>query len=911
MKYYLEEFEDVLKEKESVDTGLTEDEAKTRLEKYGENKLVEKEKESLLKKFLKEISEPMTIVLIIAAIISAITAVFSHEGFADVFIILTVVIVNAILGVYQESKAESAIAALQEIAAATSKVIRNGEVKVIHSSELVPGDIISLEAGDAVPADARIIEAASLKVEEAALTGESVPSEKTADKLSTGGATDVPLGDRANMIYMGSSVQYGRCKAVVTDTGMGTEMGKIANQLSQAGDEETPLQIKLTELSKILSIMVLVICAIIFAINIIRNLITGQGLDGQFFINTFMIAISLAVAAIPEGLAAVVTVLLSIGVTHMSKNHAIIRKLTAVETLGCTEIICSDKTGTLTQNKMTVVEHVTITDGEIEVDKSADGKLLPDDNLSEDGKLLIKGMALCSDAEWETDKAVGEATECALVTDAAKNGMLKAELKEQYERIGEAPFDSLRKMMTTVHKTPEGGYIQFTKGAPDCVLAECTQYISEGEIHLMTPEVMNRIKSANKGMADRALRVLALGMKKYTERPHEFAPEKIEEGLIYVGLCGMIDPIRPEVKVAIGECRKAGIRPVMITGDHRDTAVAIAKELGILDGKDENGNDITYEAITGSELEELSDEYFMEHVADYSVYARVQPEHKVRIVNAWKKRGKVTAMTGDGVNDAPSIKSADIGVGMGITGTDVTKNVADMILTDDNFATIVAAVAEGRRIYDNIRKSIQFLLSSNLAEVIAIFIATIMNFTILKPAHLLWINLITDCFPAIGLGMEEAEADTMTQAPRKKTDGIFSGGLGVDVILQGTVIAILTVVSYIVGHHFETGSWAVETSTDGMTMAFLTLSLMEVFHSFNMRSRRASLFSLKKQNKTLWGTLVMALTLTIIILYVPALRNLFSFSYIDAKEFLVAVGIAFLIIPIIEIAKLVQRNAGK
>ena len=907
MKYYLEEFEAVLQEKKSTSDGITPEEAKKRLEEFGENKLVEKEKESLIKKFLREICEPMTIVLIIAAVISAVTAIFSGEGFADVFIILTVVIVNAILGVYQESKAESAIAALQEIAAATSKVIRSGSVSVIPSAELVPGDVISLEAGDSVPADARIIEAASLKVEEAALTGESVPSEKTADVLDLGGATDIPLGDRANMIYMGSSVQYGRCKAVVTGTGMDTEMGKIADQLSQAGDEETPLQIKLKELSKILSIMVLVICAVIFAINIIRNLVTNQGLNGEFFINTFMIAISLAVAAIPEGLAAVVTVLLSIGVTYMSKKHAIIRRLTAVETLGCTEIICSDKTGTLTQNKMTVVEHVTITDGAVEVEKDAEGKLLPDDGLSDDGHILIMGMALCSDAEWETDKAVGEATECALVTDAAKNGMPKGLLNDTYKRIGEAPFDSLRKMMTTVHEDKEGGYIQFTKGAPDCVLSCCSYYLLDGEVHELTPEVINRIKTSNKSMADRALRVLSLGYRKYENVPEDYSPDALENNLIYVGLMGMIDPIRPEVKVAIGECRKAGIRPVMITGDHRDTAVAIAKELGILEGTDENGNPVTYEAITGAELEELSDEYFMKHVSDYSVYARVQPEHKVRIVNAWKAQEKITAMTGDGVNDAPSIKSADIGVGMGITGTDVTKNVADMILTDDNFATIVAAVAEGRRIYDNIRKSIQFLLSSNLAEVIAIFIATILNFTILKPAHLLWINLITDCFPAIGLGMEEAEADTMTQAPRKKSDGIFSGGLGVDVVVQGFVIAVLTVVSYLVGHYLESGTWQIETSADGMTMAFLTLSLMEVFHSFNMRSRTASIFSLKKQNKTLWLTLAMSLVLTILILYVPVLRNLFSFSAIDIKEFLIAVGIAVLIIPIVEISKIIKR----
>ena len=910
MKYYLESAADVLKEKNSQENGLTEEEAKKRIAEFGENKLAEKEKESLIHKFFKEICEPMTIVLIIAAIISAITAAFSHEGFADVFIILTVVIVNAVLGVYQESKAESAIAALQEIAAATTKVIRDGEVKVIHSSELVPGDIISLEAGDAVPADARIIEAASLKCEEAALTGESVPSEKTADTLSTGGATDVPLGDRANMIYMGSSVQYGRCKAVVTDTGMTTEMGKIADQLSQAENEETPLQIKLNELSKILSVMVLVICGVIFAINIIRNLSAGQGLNGEFFINTFMVAISLAVAAIPEGLAAVVTVLLSIGVTKMSKNKAIIRKLTAVETLGCTEIICSDKTGTLTQNKMTVVQHVTVDTGSTDV--TDDGKLIGENGI------LVRGMALCSDAEWETDKAVGEATECALVTDAAKYGMPKYDLKETYPRVGEAPFDSLRKMMTTVHKigvdgdiAPKDSFIQFTKGAPDCVLDCCTYYLKNGTVHEMTAEVMNDIKEFNKSMADKALRVLALGIKTFDETPEDFAPASLEKNLIYVGLCGMIDPIRPEVKIAIENCRMAGIRPVMITGDHKDTAVAIAKELGILDGVDEKGNAVTYEAITGAELSELSDEYFAEHVKDYSVYARVQPEHKVRIVKAWKAQGKVTAMTGDGVNDAPSIKSADIGVGMGITGTDVTKNVADMILADDNFATIVSAVAEGRRIYDNIRKAIQFLLSSNLAEVIAIFIATIMNFTILKPAHLLWINLITDCFPAIGLGMEEAEEGVMKQPPRKKSEGIFSGGLGVDVVLQGAVIAILTVVSYVVGHYYETGSWAVATSSHGMTMAFLTLSLMEVFHSFNMRSRRESIFRLKKQNMLLWGTLVFSLVLTVVIIYVPFLSKIFSFTFIGAKEFITAVLIAILIIPIVEIAKLIQRSMGK
>ena len=906
MKYYLESFGKVLEEQATTPGGLSQEEAKNRLEKFGENKLVEKEKESIIKKFFKELCEPMTIILIVAAIISAVTAILSNDSIADTIIILSVVIVNAILGVYQESKAESAIAALQEMSAATSKVIRGGQVMVVPAAELVPGDIITMEAGDAVPADARIIEAASLKVEEAALTGESVPSDKSADKLELGGATDIPLGDRSNMVYMGSSVQYGRCKAVVVGTGMDTEMGKIADQLSQAGDEETPLQLKLKELSKILTVMVIIICVVIFGLNIGRCLVNGTPLTRDVFLDTFMIAISLAVAAIPEGLAAVVTVLLSLGVTRMSEKHAIIRKLTAVETLGCTQIICSDKTGTLTQNKMTVVEHVNVRDGSFKTG-GEEKKEIP----SDDGRILVIGMALCCDAEWETDKAVGEATECALVTDAAMNGMPKGVLKDTYERIGEAPFDSLRKMMTTVHKDPESGFVQFTKGAPDCVLAQCTHYLKDGQILELTPEVENDIKVENKRMADQALRVLALGYRKYDKEPTDYSPEALEKGLIYVGLDGMIDPIRPEVKVAIGECRKAGIRPIMITGDHRDTAVAIAGELGILNGVDENGNPVTYEAITGSELEELSDEYFMEHVADYSVYARVQPEHKVRIVNAWKKKGKVTAMTGDGVNDAPSIKSADIGVGMGITGTDVTKNVADMILTDDNFATIVAAVAEGRRIYDNIRKSIQFLISSNLAEVIAILIATILNFTILKPAHLLWINLITDCFPALGLGMEAAEADTMKQPPRDKTEGIFAGGMGLDIVIHGFVIALLTVISYLVGDYMESGSWTIKTSADGMTMAFLTLSLVEVFHSFNMRSRTESIFKLKKQNKILWGTLALALTLTVVILYVPFLRDKFSFSPISLKEFGVAVGIAFLIIPIVEITKLIKRIRAK
>ncbi len=900
MRYHLEETEDVLKDRESTVEGLTGSDIALRTEKYGENRLAEPPKESIIHKFIKQICEPMTIVLIIAAIISAVTAVISHEGFADVIIIMTVVILNAVLGVYQESKAESAIEALQQMSAARSRVLRDGKEQVVNSSELVPGDIIMLEAGDAVPADARLIEAASLKCEEAALTGESVPSEKSTEKLFAPEGQDVPLGDRKNMIYMGSSVQYGRAKAVVVETGMTTEMGKIADQLSKAEKEETPLQIKLSELSKILSIMVLIICAVIFAINIIRNLVTGEGLSGQFFLDTFMVAISLAVAAIPEGLAAVVTVLLSIGVTKMSKNRAIIRKLTAVETLGCTEIICSDKTGTLTQNKMTVVKRVTNSGMNA---PSYDGT-----QLSYIDEMLVKGMALCSDAEWDGEKAVGEATECALVTDAAKQGFEKASLKKEYPRVGEAPFDSLRKMMTTVHKLSDGSYIQFTKGAPDCVLENCTSYLEGADsVKPMTSDNLKSIRHSNKNMADQALRVLCLAYKKYDSEPSDYKPEVVEKDLIYVGLCGMIDPIRPEVKIAIEKCRAAGIRPIMITGDHKDTAVAIAKELGIL------SDDLKTEekAITGSELEQMDDDYFNEHIREFSVYARVQPEHKVKIVNGWKKLGKVTAMTGDGVNDAPSIKSADIGVGMGITGTDVTKNVADMILTDDNFATIVEAVAEGRRIYDNIRKAIQFLLSSNLSEVIAIFIATLMNITLLKPAHLLWINLITDSLPAIGLGMEEAEPDIMNVPPRKKTDGIFADGLGFDIVFQGLIIALLTVFSYIMGNYMSLGRFEIVTSDDGMTMAFLTLSLIEIFHSFNMRSRNGSIFKIKKQNLLLWGSFALAFVLTTSVIYIPFFRKIFSFAEISLKEYGVAILIAIMIIPIVEIEKLIKRHIKK
>ena len=871
LKPYLEEKEKVLETLGSSMQGLSDAEAAERLAKEGPNRLKEEKKESIFRKFLGELKDPMTIVLIIAAAVSAVTAIYANESLTDAGIILAVVLINACLGVYQENKAEAAIEALQQTAAATAKVIRGGHQKTVRADEVVRGDLLVLEAGDAVPADARIVECASMKTMEAALTGESTDVEKQSEALTAPEGGDVTLGDRKNMTYMGSIVTYGRGHAVVTGTGMDTEMGSIAHALSSAKEEETPLQIKLNELSRKLSWMILVICGFVFVMNLVHN-------GGKAILDTFMIAVSLAVAAIPEGLSAVVTVLLSIGVTKMSKNHAIIRKLTAVETLGCTQIICSDKTGTLTQNKMTVVQKVT-----------------------GDEKLLMTAMALCSDAELEGGEAVGEATECALVNDAYQHGLTKNELAEDLPRVDEAPFDSLRKMMTTIHRARAGaGFIQFTKGAPDEVLRRCTKIWENRQAVSLSVKQRRTILEENKGMADRALRVLGAAQRIYEEKPADNTPAELEQGMTWIGMCGMIDPIRPEVKDAIGQCRNAGIRPIMITGDHKDTATAIAKDLGIL----EPGQ----LAITGAELDAIPDEDFAQDVRRYSVYARVQPENKVRIVNAWKNAGMVTAMTGDGVNDAPSIKSADIGVGMGITGTDVTKSVADMILADDNFATIVSAVGEGRRIYDNIRKAIQFLLSANLAEVLAVFSATLMGFTILKPVHILWINLITDTMPAISLGMEEAEQDVMQRPPRNRKESIFAGGLGFDVIFQGAVIALLTVLSYFVGYRLENGVWGIAESATGMTMAFLTLSMIEIFQSFNMRSRTRSLFGLKKQNKWLWGTLVFSVLITVAVIFVPFLSRAFSFRALTITEYAAAMVLALAVIPIVEIEKLIRRK---
>ena len=890
MKEYLASAEDVLKEQStSADAGLSTSEAQTRQAKFGPNKLKEEEKTPLWIRFFQQMADPMVIMLIVAAVISAVTGMIQGESeWADVVIIMAVVIINSALGVIQEAKSEEALAALQEMSAAQSKVIRDGKQISLHSSELVPGDIVLLEAGDAGPADCRVLESASMKIEEAALTGESVPVEKHADPIALDGADDVPLGDRKNMCYMGSTVVYGRGRAVVCGTGMNTEMGKIAGALNDAKEELTPLQVKLAELSKILTILVIVICVVVFAVDVLRAGIGTVTAEPHMLLDTFMVAVSLAVAAIPEGLVAVVTIVLSIGVTKMAKRQAIIRNLSAVETLGCTQVICSDKTGTLTQNKMTVVNH----------------------ELAAPEEKLLAGMALCSDAKWdeEAGEAVGEPTECALVNDAAKMGMKG--LDEEHPRVGEAPFDSGRKMMSVVVEEADGNFEQYTKGAPDVVVGLCTQVYDGDKIVPMTDERREQILAANKAMADQALRVLALASRTYTEKPADFAAEALENNLVFCGLSGMIDPERPEVAPAIEEAHGAGIRTVMITGDHIDTAVAIAKNLGIVEDRSQ--------AITGAEIDKMSEEELDQNIEKYGVYARVQPEHKTRIVEAWKSKNKIVAMTGDGVNDAPSIKHANIGIGMGITGTDVTKNVADMVLADDNFATIINACEEGRRIYDNIRKVIQFLLSANLAEVFSVFAATLMGFTLFQPIQLLWVNLVTDCFPALALGMEEAEGDVMKRKPRNASDGVFAGHMGLDTVVQGLIITVLVLASFFCGVYFDLGVIDLSklatsmADEEGVMMAFITLNMVEIFHCFNMRSRRASIFHMKKQNKWLWGAAFLALVLTLVVVEVDALSMIFfGVEHLEPKGMITALALGFLIIPLVEIYKAIMRAVEK
>ena len=875
MDYYRQPPSDTLHALDSTPDGLTPEQAAARLARDGRNVLTEPPKPSLVKRFFQQLADPMILVLLAAALISAITSAYAHESFADVIIILIVVIINAVLGVYQESKAEQAIAALKELSAAHSRVLRGGKLVTVPSEELIAGDVLVLEAGDAVPADARVLESASLRAEEAALTGESVPVTKSPDALTAAG--DIGLGDRSNMLYLGSSIVYGRGRAVVTETGMQTQMGHIADALTQTKENKTPLQLRLSQLSRILTWLVLGICVVVFAVGVLR----AGTINGRVVLDTFLIAVSLAVAAIPEGLAAVVTIVLSIGVTNMSRRSAVIRRLTAVETLGCAQVICSDKTGTLTQNRMTVTECA-----------------------GSDEHLLATAMALCVDAvhDPETDTVTGEPTEAALVRWAVAQGLSPSALRAQYPRVAEAPFDSERKMMSTLH-ADGSSVVQYTKGAPDVLLPLCDRIWIDGRAEPMTDAHRAEIAARNRDMTGRALRVLAAGMRTYDALPGDTSPAALEQHLCFLGLAGMIDPVRPEVVDAIRACRSAGIRPIMITGDHVDTATAIAKELGLLAPGDE--------AVTGTELSAMDDDTFRRRLQHISVYARVQPEHKTRIVKAWRDAGFVTAMTGDGVNDAPSIRAADIGIGMGITGTDVTKNVADMVLADDNFATIVGAVEEGRRIYDNIQRAIKFLLGSNMSEVLSIFTATMLGFMILEPVHLLWINLLTDCFPALALGMERAEPDVMSRPPRSARESIFAHGVGFDCVYQGVMCAILTLAAFFIGHYMEYSVWTLTNSPDGTTMAFLTLSMAEIFHSFNMRAHRASIFTLRTPNWTLVGAAAASLALTTLCIYVPFLADAFDFTAISAAEYAVAMGLAVLVIPVVELVKCVQRAVEK
>ena len=866
-KEYAQTADQVLSDLQSGPEGLSAAQAEGRLAEYGPNRLREAPKATLLQRFLQQLRDPMLLILMAAAAVSAVTNYLSHEPFTEVLIILAVVLLNAVLGVVQESKAEAAIEALQTMTAATSKVLRDGSVTELESSCLVPGDIVLLEAGDAVPADGRLLACASLQIEEAALTGESVPSAKSPEAL-TG---EVTLGDRRNMAYMGSTVAYGRGRMVVTATGMDTEMGKIAGVLARTEQEETPLQKKLTQLGKTLSWLVLGICVFIFVFDLI---VAGDfSLSG--ILETFMVAVSLAVAAIPEGLATVVTVVLSIGVTRMSRRNAVIRRLTAVETLGCTQVICSDKTGTLTQNKMTVVDHTG------------------------DTALLASAMALCSDAVLNPDGSVqGEPTEAALVSFAAEHQLPKPQLEQERPRIGEAPFDSGRKMMSTIHRTPQG-VVQYTKGAPDQVLARCTHYWEGGQALPMTDDRRREILADNHRMAAQALRVLAAASRPWPDgAPEDQSPAHLEEALCFIGLTGMIDPVRPQVKPAIEECRQAGIRPVMITGDHQDTAVAIARQLGILSDPSQ--------AITGAALDALSDEELTQNVDRYSVYARVQPEHKVRIVSAWRRRGAVTAMTGDGVNDAPALKQADIGVAMGITGTEVAKDAAAMVLTDDNFATIVQAVKNGRNVYANIRRSIQFLLSGNTAGILTVLYASLMALPVpFAAVHLLFINLLTDSLPAIALGLEPHNDKVMHDKPRPRSEGILTKPFLLSVGLEGLVIAAATIIAFHLGLNY--GGQAA-----GATMAFSTLCLSRLFHGFNCKAAEPVIFTRKFwNNKPLLAAFAVGTLLLVAVLAIPVLEELMQAVALPWTLGLAIPGLAIGSMLVIQLLKAIRTGFGR
>lgn len=868
--------------------------------KYGINELKAKKKKTLLIKFLEQFKDFMIIILIIAALVSGIIGYIENEGITDSIIILIVVIMNAIIGVAQESKAEKSLEALQKLSSHVAKVIRNGELIIVPSKELVPGDIVVLETGDYVPADLRIIEAVNLKVQEASLTGESVPVEKNIEAISD---EKVGIGDRTNMLFSSSLITYGRGKGIVVETGMNTEVGKIASIINDTNETETPLQEKLNKLGKTLGIGALIICAVIFVIGL---------LYGKNPLDMFMTAVSLAVAAIPEGLAAVSTIVLAIGVQRMVKKHAIVKKLPAVETLGSATVICSDKTGTLTQNKMTV-QKIFYNNKLVDI---------PEVNLEEDDAVLEKLVyvsMLCNDTKIGTDKQLtGDPTETALINMGFKLDFQPA-IYEQMPRIKEIPFDSDRKLMTTVNKIGEK-FVVCTKGGVDELLNRCTKYILNGEIKTDLDDYKNQIKENNEKMAKDALRVLAMGYKELDHEPTDEEMKDIENDLIYIGMVGMIDPPREEVKLAVQKCKTAGIKTVMITGDHKITAVAIAKALGILEKEDE--------AITGAELEEMSDEELTKNIRKYSVYARVSPEHKVRIVKAWQANGEIVAMTGDGVNDAPALKTADIGCAMGIVGTDVAKEAADVILTDDNFATIVSAVEEGRRIYDNILKAIQFLLSSNVGEIIVLFVAILITPLLSKifgidihliepllPIHILWINLVTDSLPALALAVDPAEKDIMKRKPIKPKKGVFTKGMIWRVVYQGVMIGIITLAAFVIGLGTKNvpvieGLTEQEVRVEiGQTMAFVALALSELVHVFNIRNNKESIFKTKIFNN---GKLILAILVSAILMFVilliPGLRTIFSIPVLPMSNIVEIVILVLLPMVIVEIFKLFKIN---
>ena len=879
-KWYNISVEDTVKSLNSdLEHGLTEEEVTKRREEHGYNELIQKKKKTFLEKFLAQFKDFMIIVLIFAAFVSGVVGVLEHEGINDSIIILLIVIVNAVIGVLQENKAEKSLEALKKLSSHTAKVLRNGHLLVLPARELVPGDVIILETGDYITADLRLTDAINLRIEEASLTGESVPVEKITSLLTE---EDLPLGDRENLAFSTSLVSYGRGKGVVVETGMNTEVGNIATILDSTENAQTPLQKKLDGLGKILGTAALVICFIMFIIGTI---------NGKEPMHMFLSAVSLAVAAIPEGLPAIATIVLAIGVQRMVTRHAIVKRLPCVETLGSTTVVCSDKTGTLTQNKMTV-EKLYLNNEILDVENLG--------TISDDIKLLITASILCNDSKIGTEdgklKVTGDPTETALIDLGLKFSLNKNEIEKSEIRIDELPFDSERKLMSTVNKYNDGTYRIFTKGAVDELLKRCDRIFINGKIREIDEQDVENILEANNSMAKNALRVLGMAYKDSDSEVNE----NLESGLIYIGMVGMIDPPRPEVKSAIDRCRTAGIKTVMITGDHKITAIAIAKALGILEDESE--------ATTGPEVEKMTQEELEAHVKHYSVYARVSPEHKVRIVKAWQKYGDIVAMTGDGVNDAPALKTADIGAAMGIVGTDVSKEAADIILTDDNFATIVAAVEEGRRIYDNILKAIQFLLSSNIGEIITLFFATLVNWhEPLIPIHILWVNLITDSLPALALSFDPAEDNIMRRKPIPANIGIFTKGRIFRVGYQGLMIGTLTLLAYRIGIHEDPSNVVI-----GQTMAFAVLSLSQLVHVFNIRSKTQSIFKTGiLSNMYLVYAVLISFVMMIGVLFIPFLQKIFKVVTLSPRDILIVIGLSFMPIIIVELFKLFKINAFK